>query len=936
MSDVDHDGFSEPLRDASRLAVVRASGLHGPEPDAELDRYGNLARHVLKAAACYISITDDQYVFVKSAVENTVGTETPKLERVGPGISCAYVAITDRPLVVSDLRLDPRFEHHALEATPDLAAYLGVPLHVRGRSIGAVCVMDDKARNWSADEISTLQEIADVIGKLIEIVNRAELSRLALQDNEVRYRALAEDAPLVVFQAHADGSLLYVNPFTERFTGLPLSELRGMGWVNVLPPETRSEAFARWRTLFESGEAGDLELPVRGADGIYRMLHVRVQPVKQADITDTHWVGVALEIEDRKQAEAQVRTSQNKFMMALDAGKLGFWDWNCVTNDVTYDGKWAAILGYELHELEQSLSTWERLVHPQDMARVKAILAAHLDGTTAYYESEHRLRHRNGSWRWVIDRGRVVERAPDGTPLRALGTHADITSRKEAELALRLSEERLQLAMEIAAVATWDTDLVSGVTHWSKSHHLLLGLGAGDECESPFEMWQQAVPPDDLSRLLAEWSRAEREQDVFRCEHRLQRRDDSRLLWVDTAGRFFFDSHGRAERFVGVCVDITERKQAETLLQDSARRKDEFLAMLAHELRNPLSPIVNAVELMRSAAPRDPTIEGARAMIERQVNQLVHLVDDLLDVSRVSRGRIVLQKEPVNLAEVVRHAVETSRPLLTAREHQLTIQLPAVPVTVDGDFTRLAQVVSNLLNNAAKYTDNAGHIEITLERSRWSDGEFAVVRVRDNGRGIDAHSLSNIFELFYQADNSLDRAEGGLGIGLSLVKRLIEKHGGRVSAHSAGRGRGSEFVVRLPCIETPVVTLETPAPRATAVPVGKRILLVDDNRDATDSLALLLQMHGHDVISAYEGASALDLAARERPAVILLDIGLPDMDGFEIARQLRADPRTAKSVLIALTGYGQPEDREKSLQAGFDHHLVKPAAAEAILGLVPA
>jgi PAS domain S-box-containing protein len=935
MADRGDGGVCEPLADPSRLAVVRASGLQGPAPDAELDRYGNLARHALKAAACFISITDDQYVFVKSAVESTCGKQTPTVEPVGPGVSCAYVAATGRPLMVPDLRLDPRFARHALGATPNLAGYLGVPLHVRGRSIGAVCVMDDKARHWQPDEIATLQAIAEVIGKLIEIVNRAELSRLALRNNEVRYQALTEDAPLVVFQALADGTVLYVNPFTERFTGLPLSALRGMGWLSVLLPEKREEMLAQWRALFESGEAGGLELSVRGADGIYRMLHVRIQPVQHDGGSDEHWVGVGLEIEDRKQAEAQVRTSQNKFMMALDAGKLGFWDWNCVTHDVTFDGQWAAILGYELHELDQHLSTWETLVHPQDMARVQALLSAHLHGATDYYESEHRLRHRHGTWRWVIDRGRVVERAPDGTALRALGTHADITARKEAELALKLSEDRLQLAMEIAAVATWDTDLASGVTHWSKSHHLLLGVAPGDECESPFTMWRQAVPQEDLARLTVEWSRAGREQDVFRCEHRLQRRDDGRLLWVDTAGRFFCDAHGRAERFVGVCVDITERKQAEQVLQDSARRKDEFLAMLAHELRNPLSPIVNAVELMGAMTPLDATVESARAMIERQVNQLVHLVDDLLDVSRVSRGRIVLQKAPVNLAEVVRQAIEASRPLLSARQHQLTIGMPESPLTVDGDFTRLAQIVSNLLNNAAKYTDNGGQIEISLERSRRQEEVFAVIRVRDNGRGIASHALNNVFELFYQDDNSLDRAEGGLGIGLSLVKRLVENHGGRVSAHSAGRGLGSEFVVRLPCVETPT-TPETPAPRATAAPVGKRILLVDDNRDATDSLALLLQMHGHDVLAAYEGASALDLATRERPAVILLDIGLPDMNGFELARQLRADPRTAKSVLIALTGYGQPEDREKSLQAGFDHHLVKPAAAEAILSLVPA
>ena len=927
--------FRQPLSDAARLAVARATGLLGPERDADLDRYGQIARRVLNVAACYISITDDEHVFVKSAVEREDLPPTPLLEPAEPHVSCAYVAVTKTTLAVPDLRDDSRFRQHALDSTPHLSAYLGVPLLVCGRSIGAVCVMDVEAREWSTSDIELLSELASAIGKLIEVSSSAELSRLALEHTEVSYRALTEDAPLVAFQARADGSIAYVNPYAETFIGLPQQSLHGEAWTAFVPPNKREFALAQWRAVIAGGTVGAFELPLRRADGTYRTLHVRAQPVRNARDEIEHWVGIAIDVEEHKQAEAQVLTSQNRFRLALDAGKLGFWDWNLVTNEVIFDGHWAQIVGYELHELEPRLETWAARVHPQDLARVTAALNAHLDGLTDYYESEHRMRHRDGSWRWLIDRGRVVERGPDGTPLRALGTHADITARKEAEQALRLSEGRLQLAMEIAAVATWDTDLINGITHWSKSHFSLFGVEPDASMQTPFNLWRDVVPHADCERLIAEWTRAEREQDVFRCEHRIQRPDDGRLLWVDTAGRFFFDAQGRAERFVGVCVDITERKEAETVLQDSARRKDEFLAMLAHELRNPLAPIVNAVACLREVAAGDPIVATARATIERQVAQLVHIVDDLLDVSRVSRGRIVLQMAPVTLQAVVQQAVETSRPPLDARGHRLQVTLPDEPLIVDGDFTRLTQVLSNLLNNAAKYTDSGGHIELSLERRGNDDDAHALIRVRDNGRGIDPHTLSHIFELFFQSDNSLDRAEGGLGIGLSLVKRLVEKHGGRVSAASAGRGQGSEFVVRLP-LSTRAAVAETVAETAPARSAARnlRILLVDDNRDATDSLALLLQMHGHDVLSAYEGRSALALATREQPALILVDIGLPDIDGFEVARRLRADPRTANSVLVALTGYGQPEDREKSQLAGFDHHLVKPAGADQILSLV--
>ena len=937
--EIDLQGFQDALVEASRLAVVQATGLGAPGMEPDLERYARLARQLLRTSACYISVTDDRHVFVKSAAEAARDAETRRMEVVAPDVTCAYVALSGRPLAISDMRQEPRFAQHAAEASPGLVSYLGVPLMVRGRPIGAVCTLDEAPRDWQAADIDTLNELAEATGKWIELLKHAELSALMLEEREVRYRAITEDAPLVAFQSNTDGRLLYVNRYTESFTGQPLAELSGLGWLACVGPAYREAALADWQAILESGQAGAMEFPVRRADGCYRTLHVRAQPVRGDDGRVRYWVGIGIDVEQHKLAEAQVQMNQNRFMMALDAGQLGFWDWNVVTNEVVFAGHWGNILGYELGELAPNLETWERLIHPQDEPAVRALLREHLEGRTEYYESEHRLRHRDGSWRWVLDRGRVVERAPDGRPLRALGTHADITTRKEAELALLLSEGRTQLAMEIASVASWDTDLIHEVTHWSRSLCTMLGYETTATGPSPFVLWRELLPREDLAVVSAEWERAARERDVFRCEHRMRRVDDGRLLWVDTAGRFFFDQAGRAERFVGVCVDITERKQAEAVLQDSARRKDEFLAMLAHELRNPLAPIINAMEILRESLPADAVQSGPHAIIERQVRQLVHLVDDLLDVSRVSRGRIVLKKAPVRLSEVIHQAVETTRTQIDTRGHRLTLDLPDDhdEIVVDGDFIRLTQVVSNLLSNAVKYTDPGGRIEIALARRGNADAALAEIRVRDNGRGIDPHVLSNVFDLFFQADNSLDRAEGGLGIGLSLVKRLVEKHGGRVTGHSAGRGLGSEFIVRLPCLEAaPDAAVHTRDGRPSRQVKATRILVVDDNRDATDSLALLLEMHGHDVISAYEGRAVLDLATREKPAVVLLDIGLPDLDGFEIARRLRADPRTADMVLIALTGYGQAEDLENSRRAGFDHHLVKPAAVDRILALVPA
>ncbi len=382
-------------------------------------------------------------------------------------------------------------------------------------------------------------------------------------------------------------------------------------------------------------------------------------------------------------------------------------------------------------------------------------------------------------------------------------------------------------------------------------------------------------------------------------------------------------------------------RAVEEALREVNQRKDEFLAMLGHELRNPLAPITSAVQILRIHAASHPEIEWARAVIDRQTRHLARLVDDLLDVSRIVRGQIVLHREEIDLAEIVTHGVETSRPLIEARKHQLHVQLPRTKVTLSGDLTRLAQVLANLLNNAAKYTDEGGEIWLSADR----EDNRAVLRVRDTGAGIAATLLPRVFELFAQAERTLDRSQGGLGIGLTLVKLLVEMHGGSVEARSEGLGRGAEFIVRLPTIEAQTATAgpaagprgtpaKSPAEAAESAPVAApspprdpgalRILIVDDNVDAADSTAMLLSLDGYETHSVHSAHAALEAAPSIRPDVVLLDIGLPEMDGYEVARRLRSLPAGEHSLIVALTGYGQPADRERATLAGFDEFLVKP------------
>ncbi|MEP7245175.1 MAG: response regulator [Gammaproteobacteria bacterium] len=370
--------------------------------------------------------------------------------------------------------------------------------------------------------------------------------------------------------------------------------------------------------------------------------------------------------------------------------------------------------------------------------------------------------------------------------------------------------------------------------------------------------------------------------------------------------------------------EVSERGRAETALKAADRHKDEFLAVLAHELRNPLAPIRNAVEIMRRSALTDPQLSWSRDVIERQVKHLTRLVDDLLDVSRITRGNINLSRETISIATIISRAIETIQPLMNDQKHELVVEMSDDALEVEGDLTRLTQVLGNLLNNAAKYTDPGGRIVLSTQRL----GMDVEIRVRDTGIGIPPELLPRLFQLFTQVDAAAHRAQGGLGIGLALVRQLVQMHGGSVTAYSDGLNQGSEFLIRLPLrlrhtLEV-INTEVAPSQKANGSKPGHRILLADDNRDALDSLATLLQCDGHEVHTAVDGAEAFAVAESCRPHVVLLDIGMPRLDGYEVARLIRAEPWGKATILIALTGWGQDEDRQRSREVGFDSHLVKP------------
>ncbi|MBK4736531.1 ATP-binding protein [Noviherbaspirillum pedocola] len=492
----------------------------------------------------------------------------------------------------------------------------------------------------------------------------------------------------------------------------------------------------------------------------------------------------------------------------------------------------------------------------------------------------------------------------------------DVTARRLADEAVRDSEERLREGMEVARMVVWDWDLGSNRISYSDNTMDVFGHEAD---EAP-PQWG-AIHPEDRLRIMAKVDEAIAARGAFDATLRMIRPDDGAVIWIEARGKVLCDANRQPIAIRGISLDITERKRAEDALRDADRRKDEFLAMLAHELRNPLAPISTAAHLLKLTQAKDPQLRRTSEIISRQVEHMTSLVDDLLDVSRVTRGLIRLQPQLLALPDIVAATVEQVRALIEERGHRLTLTLPPNLPPVMGDRTRLIQVFTNLLNNAAKYTPPGGEIGIHAQR----DGDGAVLAVRDNGIGIEPNLLPHVFDLFTQAERSPDRAQGGLGLGLALVKSLVELHGGRVSVSSAGPGRGSEFTVRLPLAGDTVLPPAREEPEEEHVPrMRPHVLLVDDNMDAANTLAQLLELQGYTVSVEYDAGAALARTERETPQVCLLDIGLPDIDGYELARRLRALPATAGAVLIALTGYGQEQDRIRSQRAGFDYHLVKP------------
>ena len=810
-----------------------------------------------------------------------------------------------------------------------------------------------------------------------DALNRAELRRETLQ---VTLLSIGDG----VIVTDTDGRVTSLNRIAEALTGwkqrdaldLPLEDV-----FQIINEETRATVENPVAKVLEHGRIVALanHTLLIAKDGTERPIDDSAAPIHTADGSLLGVVLIFRDVTQMRIAERALRASEARKSAVLRTALDSIVTIDHEGKIIDFNPAAELMFGYRLdHVIGREMG--EIIVPP-------ALRELHRQGMKRYLATgEQRVLNRLLELTAMRSDGSefpvelAITAIGDAAQPMFTGYLRDISSRKQADDALRAAhgelEQRVQQrtaelieasGFSLALLESLQTGIVAcnaqGVlTLFNQATREFHGL---PQEPLPADQWAQHY---NLYRSDGVTPLAKEEIPLFRALGGERVRDVEMVIapkngkkrTVCASGQSFYDGSGKHLGAVVSMHDITEGKRAAAALQEAHadlerrvaartaeldaansalqqadRRKDEFLATLAHELRNPLAPLRNGLQVMRLAGAAPEVVERARAMMERQLTQIIRLVDDLLDVNRISRGSFMLRIERANLADIVHHALETCAPPIEEKQHRLTVTLPPVPVYVDADSARLSQAFCNLLVNAAKYTPNGG--EITLEMHR--AGGDAVISIRDSGVGIPAELLGEVFEMFVQADRSLETSQGGLGIGLSIVRRLVEMHGGSIEARSAGMGKGSEFIVRIPVAVVQAQDLERINSAASAAPAsGRRILIADDNEDAVESLALMLNMMGNETRTAPDGLAALQVGETFAPEIVLLDIGMPRLNGYDAARRIRALPWGTRLVLVALTGRSQDEDRRRSHEAGFDFHLVKPiepAALEKLLAIVP-
>ncbi|MBS4097398.1 MAG: PAS domain S-box protein [Sulfuricella sp.] len=799
------------------------------------------------------------------------------------------------------------------------AALQGAPYDIEHR-----LVVDGEVK-WVRERAELeFDRVGNLLGGFGTTQEISELKRVEheLRRSEALLRTITDNTPDPIYIKDRDSRILLINPAALRVTGKSEEKVLGKTPVEIFDdPAVGRMMMENDRCVMESGDTKENEVVVRSAEGERILLSIKT-PYRDVHGDIVGIIGISHDITKRKEAEEALRASSERYQSLFSSMSEGF-----ILSELLCD------------EMGQPRDYRFLKVNPA-FERLTGLKRDEVVGKTHYHVFP------GSDPVWV---SRFGEAALTGRPVKfdkystALNRHfelfayrtkerqfavifSDITERKQAENKLRESEELNRRIIASSADCIKVLDLAGNLLSMSEGGQRLLEI-ADVRCYingSWIGFWREEDQPS-VRNAIALAQSGELGQFQAYCPS-----EKGMPKWWDVAITPILGGDGKVERLLAVSRDVTERKQAELVLRDAARRKDEFLAMLAHELRNPLAPIRNAAHVLGQLDLAEPRVKWARETIEGQVAHLSFLVDDLLDISRIVRGKVVLKKKNVEFSTLAKQALEAARPLIENKRHQLAVRLPDAPVWLEVDPVRLTQVLVNLLDNAAKYNTDGGKIEFEARL----DGQEIEIKVLDNGMGIPAELLPHIFELFQQGERNLDRSLGGLGIGLTLVQQLVEMHGGSVAAYSDGPSRGATFIIRLPTAAPPHAL--PPAPKqGNQRPVQAiRVLVVDDDAAVADSTAMLLEIEGHEVRVAHDGHTALEMVRGFRPQAVLLDIGLVGMDGFETAKQLRRLPEGRELFLMAVTGYGDEETKVAALEAGCNRHLIKPLSINLLLDLL--
>jgi PAS domain S-box-containing protein len=756
----------------------------------------------------------------------------------------------------------------------------------------------------------------------VVLVFRNVSEQRAAQYAKARLAAIVESSGDAIISKNLQGVIQTWNGGAKRLFGYEPEEIIGKP-VTLLIPEDRIFEEEEILQRLRAGKAFERLETIRLAkDGRRVSVSLNVSPVKDSEGKVVGASKIIHEITDMVAArEALVR---EKELLATTLASIG--DGVIVTDaqgQVSFlNGEAERLTGWSNAEAAgRPLPDVFRIVNEETRQAVESPVDKVLRLGTIVGLANHTILINKEGREFAIDDSGAPIRHPGGQILGVVLVFRNSSEQRQREQ--RLAEQARLL--DLAEDAIFVRDMQDRITFWNKGAQESYGYSASEVTgRIPHELLQTEFP-EPLKKINEALHRDSRWSGEL-----VHTRRDGTPITVNSRWALERDAHGRPVSILETNNDVSDRKQAEEALRAADSHKNQFLATLAHELRNPLAPITNSLQILRLASEDRMVVEQALATMERQVGQMVRLVDDLLDVARISRGRVELRKERVELASVVHQAAEISRPLAERLNHEVSVTLPPDPIYLHADPVRLAQVLSNLLNNACKYTEPGGRIWLSAKR----EGSDVLVSVKDTGIGIPPPMLTHIFEMFTQVDQTLERAHGGLGIGLTLVKQLVDLHQGRVDAFSDGPGLGSEFVVRLPLVVHEYAQEHAKTPAAPQRIIARRILIADDNRDSAQSLALLLETIGQQAHLAYDGLEALHVAEKLRPEIALLDIGMPKLNGYEVARRIREQPWGKNVVLVALTGWGQEEDQRRSRDAGFDQHIVKPAQYAALVQLL--